>query len=110
MFLNRTNILNVGISRAKDYLFLLIPDKKTDNIWNLEEIGRLLDIIRKDLKGDFWEKSGFEIEEILFNSPNYLEQNTFATTHQSINIYTEPEKQFEIRVEEMAVDVQVGRK
>lgn len=110
MFLNRTNILNVGISRAKDYLFLLIPDKKTDNIWNLEEIGRLLDIIQRDLKGDFWEKSGFEIEEILFNSPNYLEQNTFATTHQSINVYTEPEKQFEIRVEEMAVDVQVGRK
>jgi hypothetical protein len=110
MFLNRTNILNVGISRAKDYLFLLIPDKETDKVWNLEEIGRLLNIIRHDLKGEYWEKSGSEIEQILFDSPNYLEQNTFATTHQSINVYTEPEKQFEIRVEEMAVDVQVGKK
>lgn len=110
MFLNRTNILNVGISRAKDYLILLIPDKETDNVWNLKEIGRMLDIIRHDLKGQYWEKSGAEIEQILFDMPNYLEQNTFATTHQSINVYTEPEKQFEIRVEEMAVDVQVGRK
>jgi superfamily I DNA and/or RNA helicase len=110
MFLNRTNIINVGISRAKDYLILLIPDKETDKVWNLEEIGRMLNIIRHDLKGEYWEKNASEIEQILFDMPNYLEQNTFATTHQSINVYTEPEKQFEIRVEEMAVDVQVGKK
>jgi hypothetical protein len=109
MFLNRRNIVNVAISRAKDYLILLIPDKETDKVWNLVELGRLLDIIRKDLKGDYWEKSSAEIEELLFKQSNYLEINTFATTHQNINVYTEPEKQFEIRVEEMAIDVQIKR-
>ena len=107
MFLNRRNIINVAISRAKDYLILLIPDKNTDKVWNLQELGRLLDIVRKDLKGDYWEKSSAEIEELIFKQSNYLEINTFATTHQNINIYTEPEKHFEIRVEEMAVDVQI---
>ena len=107
MFLNRKNIVNVGISRAKDYLILLVPDKNTDKVWNLYEIGQLLDIIRRDLKGHYWEKTSAEIEEKLFKAANYLEINTFATTHQNINVYTEPEKQFEIRVEELAVDVQV---
>ena len=109
MFLNRTNIINVGISRAKDYLILLVPDKHTDNVQNLTEIGRLLDNIRHNLKPYYWEKQSVEIEEVLFNNPKYIEENTFATTHQAINVYTEPEKQFEIRVEEMAVDVQVGK-
>ena len=107
MFLNRRNIVNVAISRAKDYLILLIPDKDTDKVWNLYELGRMLDIIREDLKGHYWEKTSAEIEEIIFKEANYLEVNTFATTHQSVNVYTEPEKQFEIRVEEIAVDVQV---
>jgi hypothetical protein len=109
MFLNRRNIVNVAISRAKDYLILLIPDKNTDKVWNLVELGRMLDIIRNDLKGHYWEKSSAEIEELLFKQSNYLEMNTFATTHQNINVYTEPEKQFEIRVEEMAIDVQIKR-
>lgn len=109
MFLNRRNIVNVAISRAKDYLILLIPDKNTDKVWNLTELGRLLDIIRKDLNGHYWEKSSEEIEELLFKQSNYLEINTFATTHQNINVYTEPEKQFEIRVEEIAVDVQIRK-
>ena len=35
MFLNKQNIINVAISRAKDYLFVLMPDEETDNVHNL---------------------------------------------------------------------------
>jgi superfamily I DNA and/or RNA helicase len=35
MFLNRQNIVNVAISRAKDYLFVLLPDDETENVQNL---------------------------------------------------------------------------
>ncbi len=90
-------------------MILLVPDKETDKVWNLVELGRLLDIVRKDLEGDYWEKSSAEIEELLFKQTNYLEINTFATTHQNVNVYTEPEKQFEIRVEEVAIDVQIKK-
>ncbi|MFK7935903.1 MAG: DEAD/DEAH box helicase, partial [Saprospiraceae bacterium] len=38
MFLNRKNILNVAVSRAKDYLFLLIPDEQTERVENLYQI------------------------------------------------------------------------
>ena len=107
MFLNRQNILNVGVSRAKDYLILLIPDDQTDKVENLYQIQRLKQIIRYFLAGVCQEWHSYEVEEILFGEVDYLEKNSFATTHQSINVYTEPEQRFEIRVEDTAVDVQI---
>ncbi|MEM9885230.1 MAG: AAA domain-containing protein [Bacteroidota bacterium] len=109
MFLNRQNILNVAVSRAKDYLILLLPDEHTERRENLYQIKRLEGIIQYYLAGVRSEWKGSDIEEILFGQYDYIEQNTFATTHQSINVYTEPEKRFEVRCEEQAIDVQVGK-
>ncbi|MFK7933613.1 MAG: AAA domain-containing protein [Saprospiraceae bacterium] len=107
MFLNRKNILNVAVSRAKDYLFLLIPDEQTERVENLYQINRLLHIMRYYLAGVTKTWHSYDLEEQIFGQLDYIEKNTFATTHQSINVYTEPEKQFEIRTEEQAVDVQI---
>ena len=107
MFLNRRNILNVAVSRAKDYLILLIPDDQTEQVENLYQINRLKSIIQYYLAGVCQQWHSYEVEEILFGSVDYLEKNSFATTHQSINVYTEPEQRFEIRVEDAAVDVQI---
>ena len=41
MFLNKQNILNVSISRAKDYLFILMPDEKTENLYNLRKVNKI---------------------------------------------------------------------
>ncbi|MEM8528302.1 MAG: AAA domain-containing protein [Bacteroidota bacterium] len=109
MFLNRQNILNVAVSRARDYLILLLPDEHTDRRENLYQIKRLEGIIQYYLAGVRSEWRSREIEEIIFGQFDYIEQNTFATTHQSINVYTEPEKRFEVRCEEQAIDVQVGK-
>jgi hypothetical protein len=43
----------------------------------------------------------------MFGNPNYLEDNSFSTGHQSVNVYGLPEKQYEIRSEEAAVDIQI---
>ena len=104
MFLNRQNILNVAISRAKDYLFVLIPDEETDNVQNLFLINKLRRIIEKDLH---IEKTARELENLLFDDETYLEENAFSTGHQLVNVYGLPEKRYEIRSEETAVDVQV---
>lgn len=109
MFLNRKNILNVALSRAKDYLILILPDEQTENIENLHQINRVLGIIRYYLAGVTQTLHSYEVEERLFGQVDYIEKNTFATTHQQINVYTEPEKQFEIRAEEQAVDVQIRK-
>jgi hypothetical protein len=106
-FLNKKNILNVAISRAKDHLILLMPDENTEGFDNLYQIKRLKGIIHYYLAGVCQQWTSREIEEILFGIPDFLYENTFATTHQSVNVYTQPEKKYEIRIEEKAVDVQV---
>ena len=106
-FLNKKNILNVAISRAKDYLILLMPDDNTEGVEKLYQIKQLKGIIDYRLAGVCQRWTSRQIEEILFGIPDFLYENTFATTHQSVNVYTQPEKKYEIRIEETAVDVQV---
>lgn len=43
----------------------------------------------------------------MFNNERYLEENSFATSHQNVNVYGLPEKRYEIRSEDSAVDIQI---
>jgi hypothetical protein len=43
----------------------------------------------------------------MFGDAAYLENNAFSTSHQSVNVYGLPEKCYEIRTEDNAVDVQI---
>ena len=45
----------------------------------------------------------------MFGSATYLEDNTFATGHQNVNVYGLPEKTYEVRTEDTAVDIQIHR-
>lgn len=107
MFLNKKNIINVSISRARDYLFIVMPDDNTENIANLKLVKRVENLIRSTVS---WE--GFlspDLEQLMFNDSNYLENNTFSTSHQSVNVYGLPENCYEIRTEDTAVDVQIHK-
>lgn len=107
MFLNRRNIINVSISRARDYLFIVMPDDQTENIANLRLVKGVEELIKAT---DAWtESSSADIELMLFGSPDFLERNAFSTSHQSVNVYGLPEKRYEVRTEEDAVDVQIHR-
>lgn len=105
MFLNKRNILNVSVSRAKDYLFIIMPDDRTENIHRLQLVKQLEGLLKRS--GDCAEYSSEDIEEILFGERNYLENNAFSTGHQNVNVYGKPEKRYEIRTEDNAVDVQL---
>jgi len=107
MFLNKRNIINVSISRAKDYLFLIMPDDDTDNIHNLRLVKRVERLIKDG--GGYTEMHTPHLEGLMFGSSTYLEDNTFSTGHQSVNVYGLPEKCYEIRSEDTAVDVQIHR-
>lgn len=107
MFLNKRNIINVSISRAKDYLFLIMPDDDTDNIHNLRLVKRVERLIKDG--GCYTEMHTPHLEGLMFGSSTYLEDNTFSTGHQSVNVYGLPEKCYEIRSEDTAVDVQIHR-
>lgn len=107
MFLNKENIINVSISRAKDYLFVLMPDDNTKDVNNLTEIKRIESLfcesgVRKEFKSNY-------LEQIMFGNSKYLEENSFSTGHQSVNVYSQPEFQYEIRDDETAVDIQLNK-
>jgi hypothetical protein len=104
MFLNHKNIINVAISRARDYLFVLMPDEKTIGIDNLKVVSMLAELMNKQNCKIFY---SHELEKWIFGNENFLEENTFSTGHQSVNVYSEPEKRYEVRSEDDAIDIQI---
>jgi superfamily I DNA and/or RNA helicase len=108
IMLNKTHIINVAISRAKDYLFLLIPHPKTEGFQNLYEIKRLGKIASTTEKDHIQYYTSDDIEQILFGKKFFLENNTFVTSHQMANVYTEPGMKYEVRIDENSVDVQIA--
>lgn len=107
MFLNKQNVLNVAISRARDYLFILMPDDNTQDVQNLYRIKKIERLAHKYAQSRLAVYETEVIEEKLLGSSTYVYDNSFATTHQSVNIYSIPEKKYEVRCEETAVDVQI---
>ncbi|WP_204150026.1 ATP-binding protein [Leptolyngbya sp. CCY15150] len=109
MFLNKQNILNVAISRARDYLFIVMPDDETEGVRNLYKIAKLEGLVKKP--GDaFVEHASSTIEEMIWGNANYLEENTFSTGHQMVNVYRKPERYYEVRSDDSAIDVQIHEK
>lgn len=105
MFLNKMNIVNVSISRARDYLFILMPDDNTENVGNLSLIKKVERLCKEQ---SVWsEHQSPAIEGIMFGSKTYLEDNSFSTSHQLVNVYGKPEKRYEVRSEDNAIDVQI---
>ena len=105
MFLNNKNKINVSISRARDYLFILMPDDATNAVENLFLLKKLEKICKSG--GSWQELHSSQVENILFGNEHYLEDNSFTTGHQSVNVYEKPEHRYEVRCEDSAVDVQV---
>lgn len=107
MFLNKRNIINVSISRARDYLFIVMPDDDTENITNLRLVRRVESLMHST---EAWnEFLSPDLEDLMFGDSKYLENNAFSTSHQSVNVYGLPEKCYEVRTEDSAVDVQIHR-
>ena len=107
MFLNKKNIINVSISRARDYLFIVMPDDNTENISNLRLIKKVESLIKHT---NAWtEFSSPTLEGLMFGDAKYLENNAFSTSHQNVNVYGLPEKLYEVRTEDAAIDVQLHK-
>ena len=107
MFLNKKNIINVSISRARDHLFIIMPDDDTENVDDLTLIKKMEDIIKES--ADYTEYTSEYIEQLLFGRAKYLEENSFATSHQNVNVYGLPEQIYEIRSEDNAIDIQIHK-
>lgn len=105
IFLNRKNILNVSISRAKDCLFILVPDENTEKIDSLKYVREIEKLCVSE--GCACSDAG-EWEKRIFGNEHFIEENAFPTGHQSVNVYGIPEKKYEIRADDNAVDIQIN--
>lgn len=107
IFLNNKNILNVAISRAQDYLCILLPHRDTEGyeyLYEINTIGRIA-MQKPEFVASY---TCDEIEETIFGHKFYIESNTFVTSHQLTNVYTKAVKMFEVRIDEKSVDIQLG--
>ena len=106
IFINNKNIINVAISRARDYLFIFFPDKDTEGFENLVEIKKLGNIACEKPENVALFTAD-EIEKVIFEKKFYIENNVFVTTHQLANVYTQTAQKYEIRIDENSVDIQI---
>ena len=107
IMLNNRNILNVAISRASDYLFVLLPHPDSYGYENLIEINKLCGIANRKCSSVALFNSEV-IEKAIFNKRDFIESNTFVTTHQVANVYTSASGLYEVRIDENAVDIQTA--
>lgn len=105
-FINKPNILNVAVSRAKDYLFLIMPEKNYESFQMLHELKKLGKIMISTRCNMFYTSD--EIEKIMFGKTHHIEDNTYVTTHQTTNIYSDPLAKYEVRIGEHALDIQIN--
>lgn len=105
IFLNKLNILNVSLSRARDYLFLVMPDEDTEGMDCLALLRKIEHLLKAT--GACREVSSASLEEEIFQDAHFLENNVFSTSHQMVNVYGLPDKRYEIRSEDNAVDIQL---
>lgn len=98
---NDQNIINVAISRAKDYVFLLVPDDRTPGFPTREVLGKISGNEKSILFCN-------TIEKVMFGQENYIQQHTNVACHMPVNVYYEPSSLYEVRKDDMAVDIQIN--
>ncbi|MDV3926431.1 hypothetical protein CMT52_13225 [Elizabethkingia anophelis] len=79
--LSKEYIYNVAISRAKDYLIILYPYTKILKTKN--------------------------IEEFLFKDSKFIENNTYVSGHDNVNVFGLSEMKYFIKANDAAIDIQI---
>ena len=105
VFINKTNILNVAISRARDYVFLLMPNKDYQYFGNMDAARRVGKLMFET--GDCQSFTSDTLESVIFGQSGYIEGNTFITSHQSTNVYSDCIEKYEVRIDENSIDIQM---
>lgn len=100
--INNTNIINVAMSRARDYIFFLMPEKEEDGYQVKDRLGSIIDMKDRSIQfcGD--------VEKVIFGDPNYIYENTSIQCHQSVNVFYDNRAKYEIRLSDTALDIQIN--
>ena len=101
--LSKEYIYNVAISRARDYLVILHPYAAIRNNKFINKIGL-------SYKDNFANKkiiNSKEIEKELFDEENYIENNSYISGHDNVNVFGISEMKYFIKTNDTAIDIQL---
>lgn len=100
--INNENIINVAMSRARDYLFFIIPDRQIDKFHMRERLGNLVENSTRKLM------YCPDLEKIMFGNSNYIGENTCVTCHMPVNVYYDNKAKYEVRIDDTTLDIQIN--
>ena len=100
--INNENILNVAMSRARDYLFFILPKNQVPGFTRKNDIGRLRDSQTSCIL------YCSDVEEAIWGYSNYIEANTHVTCHMPVNVYYERQAKYDVRIADDALDIKIN--
>jgi hypothetical protein len=104
--INNQNIINVAMSRASDYLFILSPMVESKNL-----VGRdIICTIAEQLNCKISNASDVEAA-MSDGNRNFIEENTIITGHNPVNVYSDEEEMrlYEVRISDTAIDIKINK-
>ncbi|MGM9831464.1 MAG: DEAD/DEAH box helicase [Paludibacteraceae bacterium] len=102
---NNTNIINVAMSRARDYIFFVMPNGQQKGFFMKNKIGRQFSNIfdRTIIKCE-------DVEQVMFQgNGNFIYENTHVTCHMPVNVYCEDNALYEVRMSDNAIDIKINQ-
>lgn len=101
---NNENIINVAISRARDYIFFVLPNGQQRGFSMKNKIGNVVPFTQRAII------NSKIVESIMFNgNDNFIYENTHVTCHMPVNVYCEENALYEVRMSEEALDIKINQ-
>ncbi len=101
---NNENIINVAISRARDYIFFILPNGQQHGFYMKNRIGAVVPFIDRSIL------KCMNVEKVMFNgNENFIYENTHVTCHMPVNVYCEENALYEVRMSESALDIKINQ-
>ena len=100
---NNENVINVAMSRARDYLFFILPNGQQKGFFMKNRIGKVVS------SSDRTMLECKKIEQVLFHgNDNFIYENTHVTCHMPVNVYCEDNAVYEVKMSDDAIDIKIN--
>lgn len=101
---NNENIINVAISRARDYIFLILPNGQQRGFFMKNKLGSVIPFTERAII------NCRDVERVMFDgNDNYIYENTHVTCHMPVNVYCEENALYEVRMSGEALDIKINQ-
>lgn len=99
---NKDNIINVAMSRARDYIFFIVPDGQIDGFKVKNRLGKIVQTEEKTIT------HCSQIGEVIFGNKNFIYENTNVACHLPVNVYYDTCSRYEVRIDDTTLDIQIN--